>query len=191
MQRKLFLSIVCLIMTAISLLAQETPEACYLVGVPSGWSEPKVDNYEIYQNYRLDINANGEYEGVFDVEAGDLIFRIYTELTGWDGGGSYGSQEDDYPIVIKEVPFPSLTDKIVKGKGVWDFVGWLGGKVKICVNLNDMTITVSDVTTGIDIVERKDVPTEYYDLQGVYVNNPKSGLFIRRQGDKVDKVIVR
>ena len=61
MLRKLFLSIVCLIMTTISLLAQETPEACYLVGVPSGWWEPKVDNYEIYQNYRLLSTTPGKY----------------------------------------------------------------------------------------------------------------------------------
>ena len=36
-----------------------------------------------------------------------------------------------------------------------------------------------------------DGPVEYFNLQGVKVNNPSSGMFIRRQGNKVSKVIIR
>ena len=32
---------------------------------------------------------------------------------------------------------------------------------------------------------------EYFNLQGVKVANPENGVFIRRQGDKVSKVIVK
>ncbi len=32
---------------------------------------------------------------------------------------------------------------------------------------------------------------EYYNLQGVRVENPAAGLYIRRQGSKAEKVIVR
>lgn len=32
---------------------------------------------------------------------------------------------------------------------------------------------------------------EYYNLQSVRVENPAAGLYIRRQGSKVEKVIVR
>lgn len=35
-----------------------------------------------------------------------------------------------------------------------------------------------------------DAPVEYYNLQGVRVENPAGGLFIRRQGNKVEKVIL-
>lgn len=34
-------------------------------------------------------------------------------------------------------------------------------------------------------------PTEYYDLRGVRVSNPSAGLYIRRQGAAVSKVIIR
>ncbi len=34
-----------------------------------------------------------------------------------------------------------------------------------------------------------DAPVEYFNLQGVRVDNPSNGLFIRRQGSKVTKVI--
>ena len=33
-------------------------------------------------------------------------------------------------------------------------------------------------------------PAEYYNLQGVRVSNPENGLFIRRQGNKVEKIFV-
>ena len=35
-----------------------------------------------------------------------------------------------------------------------------------------------------------DAPVEYYNLQGVRVDNPAGGLFIRRQGNKAEKVIL-
>lgn len=50
-----------------------------------------------------------------------------------------------------------------------------------------------DVRTGaIDGVEAdSSLPVEYYNLQGVRVANPGSGVYIRRQGDSVTKVAVR
>lgn len=36
-----------------------------------------------------------------------------------------------------------------------------------------------------------DAPVEYFNLQGVRVANPEGGLFIRRQGSKVEKVVIR
>jgi hypothetical protein len=47
-------------------------------------------------------------------------------------------------------------------------------------------------TTGIsDINVDENAPVEYFNLQGVRVNNPASGLFIRRQGGKAQKVVVK
>lgn len=34
-------------------------------------------------------------------------------------------------------------------------------------------------------------PVEYYNIQGVRVQNPTSGLYIVRQGSKVSKVVIR
>lgn len=45
----------------------------------------------------------------------------------------------------------------------------------------------SDGVEGIEIDEN--APVEYYNLQGVRVENPANGLYIMRQGDKVVKVI--
>ena len=46
---------------------------------------------------------------------------------------------------------------------------------------------VENVAVGND--ETK--PVEYYNIQGVRVQNPTSGLYIVRQGSKVSKVVIR
>ena len=49
------------------------------------------------------------------------------------------------------------------------------------------------VTTGISAVEANDenAPFEFYNLNGQRVENPANGLFIRKQGSKVQKVVIR
>lgn len=42
-----------------------------------------------------------------------------------------------------------------------------------------------------DIEADENAPVEYYNLQGVKVENPESGIYIRRQGSKVEKVVIR
>ena len=47
-------------------------------------------------------------------------------------------------------------------------------------------------STGIDgVIVDENAPVEYYNLQGVRVANPENGLYIRRQGNKATKVLVK
>ncbi len=48
-------------------------------------------------------------------------------------------------------------------------------------------------TTGIEnvAVDSQNAPVEFFNLQGVRVENPSAGIFIRRQGNNVSKVIVK
>jgi len=48
---------------------------------------------------------------------------------------------------------------------------------------------IEDVRIDSDFDEN--APVEYYNLQGVRVENPDNGLYIKRQGKKVEKVIIR
>ena len=48
----------------------------------------------------------------------------------------------------------------------------------------------ADYTTAIESVEVAAGAVEYYNLQGVKVANPENGLFIKKQGNKVSKVIL-
>jgi len=43
---------------------------------------------------------------------------------------------------------------------------------------------------GVESDECGDAPVEYYNLQGIRVENPESGLYIRRQGNKSTKVYI-
>lgn len=51
---------------------------------------------------------------------------------------------------------------------------------------------VGDKQSGInDITVDENAPMEYYNLQGVRVENPENGLYIRRQGDNMTKVLIK
>ena len=53
-----------------------------------------------------------------------------------------------------------------------------------------MPLVVIDAMTGIaDVAADVLAPVEYFNLQGVKVESPENGIFIRKQGDKVSKVI--
>lgn len=57
--------------------------------------------------------------------------------------------------------------------------------------LDNIRLASAKLPSGIkDVVVENDrtMPVEYFNLQGVRVNNPENGIFIRRQGKKVSKV---
>ncbi len=56
--------------------------------------------------------------------------------------------------------------------------------------MNRHTVGIDDITTD---VEDSNAETELFDLQGrrVTVGTPLPGLYIRRTGSKVEKVIIR
>lgn len=48
-----------------------------------------------------------------------------------------------------------------------------------------------EITTGVDKVSVENGAAEYYNLQGIRVNNPSKGVYIKKTGDKTVKVQVR
>ena len=44
--------------------------------------------------------------------------------------------------------------------------------------------------TGIESIEAANAPVEYYNLQGVKVENPSNGIFIKKQGGRTSKVVL-
>lgn len=54
-----------------------------------------------------------------------------------------------------------------------------------------LAFSVGNSTTAIESVSTAEGPVEYFNLSGVPVDNPAAGLFIRRQGNSVSKVLVR
>ena len=62
---------------------------------------------------------------------GDLTFRFYAKLTGWDGGDSYGFKVED----------EATEGKGMTGKGSWFIAGFPGGKMELTVDRNNNTVT--------------------------------------------------
>ncbi|MDE5749402.1 MAG: immune inhibitor A, partial [Duncaniella sp.] len=83
-----------------------------------------------------------------------------------------------------------------------DLSAWLGKKIQLGFRyhstdevagtweIKNILVTAKDKESLIDEIEATDAPAEYYNLQGIRVENPTSGLYIRRQGNTVTKVIL-
>ena len=63
---------------------------------------------------------------------------------------------------------------------------------KATTKINTITVNYENAETGVEGVEvENDATVEYYNLQGVKVNNPANGIFIKVQGNKASKVYVK
>ena len=61
------------------------------------------------------------------------------------------------------------------------------------IRISTITLDIVPTHTAIEnvTVDDENAPVEYFNLQGVRVANPENGLYIRRQGSKATKVIIR
>ena len=124
--------------------AIKSKASVWIIGNCGGWTEPKKSNQESLEDWRIYETEIGSkiFHGTYEMPEGDLTFRIYTALTGWDGGNSLGHQVDD---VSTEVEFSGgvYTDQYVyPGKGSWTFLGFPGGPLEITLDMNQGTIKI-------------------------------------------------
>lgn len=147
--------------------AIQSPGYIYLIGNVGGWTGPDAGNAAALANWRLfeSETAIGSriYSGVFDMPAGDLIFRFYTELSGWDGGASVGLQTEDNPVTVTLTDGAYNGNLVSPGKGSIQILGWEGGSMKITVNLNTMSVILE--AGGVDTNGKK----------FIYIVGPVSG----------------
>ena len=135
--------------------AIQSPGYIYLIGNVAKWIGPDPGSAASLEPWKLSESSTAIgskiYSGVFDMppsstmldENGNLqglIFRFYTELTGWDGGASVGMQVDDNPVAIQLVDGMYNGTLVAPGKGSVQILDWPGGSMKITVNLNKMTV---------------------------------------------------
>ena len=126
--------------------AVKSPAALWIIGNCSGWSEPSAGNAAALADWRIfetEIGSN-VFEGVITMPAGNLQFRFYSALTGWDGGASVGptytdpddpdGDDKDMACEFTEGVYSGTCD--VPSKDKWNFTGFAGGDVKLTVDLN-------------------------------------------------------
>ena len=111
----------------------------WVIGSCCGWPEPSAGNKQtlVDGNWFIMETEIGSkvFKGSVEMPEGDLTFRFYGKLTGWDGGDSYGFIEDD---TATEFSFSDgvFKNTIKKGKGSYYFPGFPGGVLDITVDLN-------------------------------------------------------
>jgi hypothetical protein len=163
------------------------PEALFLCGnlVDANW-DPAFDGAIL----------DPTDEGVYSIKNVELVavngnanayFSFNTTTGSWDDvnkAARYGAESPDQAVTIGEnmtvVSGGSSAFAWMVEPGTYDFV----------VSLKDMTLVVTKATTGIESIEAdKNAPAIYYNLQGVEVANPENGVYIKKQGNKVTKVV--
>lgn len=129
-------------------------------------------------------DANGRYYGMDDSHF--TLFQFYTEVN----EGCYWT----YEFVGETVKFTNAlnTNCFVcqsKGnQGTW-YANVAPAAEPAEFNL-PMVFKNSGNSAVTEVVVDENAPVEYYNLQGVRVENPSNGLYIKRQGSKVTKVIL-
>lgn len=134
--------------------AIQSPGYIYLIGnysdpVNNTWVGPDAANAATLADWRLfeDADAIGSkiYSGTINMPAGNLVFRFYTELTGWDGGASVGTQVEDSPIAIDMSSGMYSGGLFAPGKGSIQIDNWDGSPMKITVDMNVKSVLIEKV----------------------------------------------
>lgn len=129
--------------------AVPTPGFIYLAGSPGGWTAPEAQNEASFAEWRLfePTNAIGSqiYTGVFNIPAGDVYFRFYTALEGWDKN-SWGPNEDSgvekaedngaYNVIYDWDFEGEFSQPMEECKNNFVFKGWTGGEMTLTVDFS-------------------------------------------------------
>ena len=120
--------------------AVRAPKKMYIIGALDGWLEPSPANKDNLTYIMETGVGTGIYKGTISIAAGSFQFRFYSDLTGWDGGASIGSQEADSPVELKFDESISNSSVAQPGKGSWQVSDWAGGDVEITLDMNNKNV---------------------------------------------------
>ncbi len=168
------------------------PATLYMIGNVNGGAWGTTDD--------VAVAAKGN-EGVYtydvtidDAGAGSGYFAFIT-VTGsdWDSevntGDRYGAPAKDTPVTLGT---PQVIALYAAGVNASASESWMiaPGRYSVKVDLKSMQLTVGN--SGVESVEADaDAPVEYFNLQGIRIDQPVRGnTYIRRQGTSVTKILV-
>lgn len=140
------------------------------------------------------VGSTFVFDYTFNEGSLDAKFRITTNWSNTLIPGFEPTPGTDRYIVVYENGSYSLdiTEEVITLLTNDESCGW-DGAVRIAGE--NFTITKAEfvnVKAGIDAtIANSDVAVEYYNLQGLKVENPAKGIFIRRHGNDVKKIIIK
>lgn len=127
---------------------------------------------------------------------GDITVENCTMTRGADGTITYTGHKDNLTLSLGGEQIVADVDL----NGTETSAGALKMNISVGWKMDESTTIPIDVTfngnkvnTGVAAVtvNNENAPVEYYNLQGIRVENPANGVYIRRQGSKISKVLVK
>lgn len=135
-----------------------------------------------YEEYPYFMNGTNYMTVTMQVDGGDSSYSVEY---------FYGYENVKYTYVYK-----SSAEEIAKGYYEYYVYLNLGGYVGSTGVMDSYWVYGYNMHGSGDsgvakIVDDSDAPVEFYNLQGIKVANPSNGIYIRKQGSKVKKVVIR
>lgn len=152
-------------------------DTVYLIGdFGKGWSETNTD-----MPLTLKEGTTDTYVGEYALAAETSYFKFKA------GSVIYGTGGNDVAVELDtDYTAAKGGNAFSLGKGIYRF------ECTATADGETATFKVTDATDGItDITNDENAPVEFFNLQGVRVAEPTTGLYIRRQGSKATKVYVK
>ena len=164
----------------------EYPEVIYAIGNVNGYS------WSTSEGVAFTHKGDGVYEGSINVDNADNgygYFQFATTLgASWDvvnAGTRYGATETD--LLVENGKIYDMTNNMGGSTLAWKCEA---GVVEIEVDIANNTMKIVNLT-GVEGIEAEEADAEYYNLQGVKVDNPTNGTYIKVQGKKTTKVYIK
>ncbi len=133
----------------------------------------------IGDKFRINLKINaGKGKGIVKVQSDGADLEVNGKGTNMDTSGNFqrGASEAVYEIVEGDLAKLKANGLVISGFAV-------------TVSQVSLLKQITDAVDSVDVEEN--APVEYYNLNGVRIETPANGLYIRRQGNKVSKVYLR
>lgn len=179
-----------------------------LTGYQSGIILPAIDGVPAGTTCKLNFDACSQRQGSGLWDNTDLIVIVKNDqdsivykaiefrLNTWDeeAGKEVPTKVDGEVLPFKWYPVSVELEGATITKDTKIIIrnadAQLGSSKALRWYLNNISLTAE--ATGIDaVIADENAPVEYFNLQGIRVNEPATGLYIRRQGNAVSKVMVK
>jgi hypothetical protein len=118
---------------------------------------------------------------------GDILLEDVSVVKDAEGTSIYSGFADDMSFWSGQIIADVTLTGTISAEGIMSMtidVMWEGIPIR-------GTITTNEVDGVEAVVVDENAPTIYYNLQGVKVANPENGVFIKVQGNKASKVLVK
>ena len=141
----------------------------------------KFENAREGDRFKINLTINaGKGKGIVKVQSGDMVdLTVNGKGTNMDSAGNFkrGAKDAVYEINVTDLEKLKTHGLVISG---------------FAVTVTKVSLITVD-QSGIDDIgsDSNDMPVEYYNLNGMRVDNPANGIFIRRQGNKVSKIYIR